>query len=30
MEIRAREVARRNAELSFLPYVVDADQLKKK
>ena len=30
MEARAREVVSRNAQLSFLPYVVDTDQLKKK
>ena len=30
METRAREVVSRNSQLSFLPYVVDMDQLKKK
>ena len=30
MEIRAREVASHNTQESLLPYVVDADQLKKK
>ena len=30
MELRAREVANRNEQLSFLPYVVDAAALTKK
>jgi tetratricopeptide (TPR) repeat protein len=29
MELRAREVASRNEQLSFIPYVVDAAQLKR-
>ena len=30
MELRAREVASRNEQLSFLPYVADAAQLRQK